>query len=122
MRNFYWVRNIPNFYFIFSDLKQKTLLQESRNIISNLISWITNPDNVGTIQVVLAINTVVMSITYWFFQWVYGEDLMSFTMNSFERNKNAFKPSTETTPTEFAIVEVSTKIFKVLTSSDSIFY
>ena len=109
MRNFYWVRNIPNFYFIFSDLKQKTLLQESRNIISNLISWITNPDNVGTIQVVLAINTVVTSITYWFFQWVYGEDLMSFTMNSFERNKNAFKPGTETTPTEFAIVEVSTK-------------
>jgi len=79
--------------------------QEPKSVISNLILWITNPDNVGTIQVVLALNTVIMSITYWLFQWVYGEDLMSYTMNSIEKNKNAFKPGTETTPTEFAIVE-----------------
>ena len=76
------------------------------SFINKLISWITNPDNIGTIQIVLALNTVILTLTYWLFQWIYGEDPITFTMNSIEKNKNAFKQDTETKSSEFALVEV----------------
>ena len=76
------------------------------SFINKLVSWITNPDNIGTIQIVLALNTVILTLTYWLFQWIYGEDPMTYTMNSIEKNKNAFKQDTETKSSEFALVEV----------------
>ena len=66
----------------------------------------TNPDNIGTIQIVLVFNTLLLSLCYWLFQWIYGEDLMSYTMNSMENKKYAFKQNKEATPSEFAFVKV----------------
>ena len=67
----------------------------------------TNPDNIGTIQLILVLNTVILSASYWLFQWIYGQDLMSYTMNSLEKKKDAIKQDQETKSSEFTLIEVS---------------
>ena len=71
----------------------------------------TNPDNIGTIQIVLVFNTLLLSLCYWLFQWIYGEDPMSYTMNSIENYKHAFKQNKEATSSEFTLVKVSINNF-----------
>jgi len=65
------------------------------------MSWMTNPDNVGTIQLILFFNTICLSGSYYIFQWIYGVDPMTYSMRYY--NPDAIEQNTETTATEFTL-------------------
>ena len=72
----------------------------------------TNPDNVGTIQLILFFNTIALSGSYYIFQWIYGVDPMTYSMRYY--SPDAVQQDTETTPTEFTLTWVNKfYIFKV---------
>ena len=77
-----------------------------------LLAYLTNPDNVGTVQCILAFNTLALSGSYWVFKWFYGVDPMTYTMQyQMSMNPDAFEQDTETTAAEFALVEVRSILF-----------
>ena len=72
--------------------------------------YLTNPDNIGVIQLILALNTLILTGSYWGFQWIYGVDPMTYSMRPYmEQNyPDAFKQDKETAAAEFALVAVRT--------------
>ena len=42
--------------------------------IRKIFAWLENPNNLGTIQVILALNTVLLSFMYYLFQKFFGVD------------------------------------------------
>ena len=69
----------------------------------------TNPDNVGTIQLILFFNTIALSGSYYIFQWIYGVDPMTYSMRYY--SPDAVQQDTETTPTEFTLTWVNNLFF-----------
>ena len=63
--------------------------------------WMTNPDNVGTIQLILFFNTIALSGSFYTFQWIYGVDPITYSMRYY--SPHAVQQDTETTTSEFTL-------------------
>ena len=67
----------------------------------------TDPDNIGYVQIALCINTFLLSISYWLFQKIYGVDPLTYTIqNRLGGDSHDFQQSQETAAEEFHLVEV----------------
>jgi len=81
--------------------KESAKSTETTQNKSRILNYLTNPDNVGTIQIILACNSLFLTGSYWLFGWIYGVDPLTYTM------KYAIEQNAETAAAEFTIIEVS---------------
>merc|ERR1711953_1350243 len=71
------------------------------SLSQKLMLWMTNPDNVGTIQLILFFNTIALSGSFYTFQWIYGVDPITYSMRYY--SPHAVQQDTETTTSEFTL-------------------